>query len=98
MTGPESLFPVITISFCLIGYASCRNTQTGSIYIQQLCTAFEKMWETHDIMSILRTTTRKVAYNYSSSSLKKEMNNQKQIPSTTSTLTRCLRFTKKADT
>ncbi|RWS09253.1 caspase-like protein, partial [Dinothrombium tinctorium] len=75
------------------GYYSWRDTNAGSWFIQSLTeTIDEKLQENPapDFMSILTTTTRKVAYKFKSNNL--IWPGKKQVPCIFSTLTRRIHF------
>ncbi|XP_076277890.1 caspase-1 [Lasioglossum baleicum] len=77
------------------GFFSWRSPTEGTVYVQQLCEVIEEHWQTHDLAEMMTITARLVANEYSSLHHIPQKNEQKQMPSTTSTLTRKILFTKK---
>lgn len=77
------------------GFYSWRNPNEGTVYVQQLCEVIEEHWQTHDLAEMMTITARLVANEYSSSHYIPQKHEQKQMPSTTSTLTRKVLFTNK---
>ncbi|XP_076642964.1 caspase-1 isoform X2 [Halictus rubicundus] len=80
------------------GFYSWRSTTEGTVYVQQLCEVIEEHWQTHDLAEMMTVTARLVANEYKSVHHLPDKHEQKQMPSTTSTLTRKLLFTKKDKT
>ncbi|XP_046587826.1 caspase-1-like isoform X2 [Neodiprion lecontei] len=75
------------------GFFSWRNPEEGTWYIQCLCSVLDQFAETTDLMRMLTITARKVATEFQSyDDMNLQKNEQKQVPSTTSMLTRDLYF------
>ncbi|XP_076240786.1 caspase-1 [Calliopsis andreniformis] len=74
------------------GFFSWRDTEEGTWYIQCLCDVIERNWRKYDLSKMLTITARIIANDYSSSHENPVKNNQKQMPSLTSTLTRDVIF------
>lgn len=87
----EQIF-IIKIFIPFIGYYSFRDTNRGSWYIQTLCKVIKEHWKDCDMLKMLTITLRKVATEYSSQHDKSSLNNKRQMPTFTSTLTRDLYF------
>ncbi|XP_068134814.1 caspase-3-like [Hyperolius riggenbachi] len=66
------------------GYVAWRDKEEGSWFIQTLCEMLEKHWKSYELLQILTCVNNKVAYQYETSTGKKEM------PCIVSTLTKCL--------
>ncbi|XP_046490200.1 caspase-1-like isoform X2 [Neodiprion pinetum] len=80
------------------GFRSRRDPVKGTRYIQCLCSVLDQFAATTDLMSMLTITARKVATEYPNHDSKKpQQNEQKQVPSTKSTLTRALYFKRNND-
>lgn len=73
------------------GYVAIRNTYDGSWLIQELCNQLETN-TTDDLMSILTTTSRKVAIREAANTKLKGMKGVKQIPIIVSSLTKRIYF------
>ncbi|XP_078051904.1 caspase-1-like [Augochlora pura] len=76
-------------------FYSWRNPSEGTFYVQQLCEVIKEYRHTHDLTEMMTITARVVANEYSSSHYIPFKNEQKQMPTITSTLTRKICFTKK---
>lgn len=77
------------------GYISWRQPKSGSWFIQTLCKELNENGKRIDIERLLRNVRQKVAIDYESNTNEPDSSGQKQIPTTTSTLTRMLTFTEK---
>ncbi|KAF5303850.1 hypothetical protein FQR65_LT08107 [Abscondita terminalis] len=78
------------------GYFSWRNTTRGSWFIQALCLELDENSEKYDLLTILTFVKRRVAIDYESNVPNdSKMHLQKQIPCTTSMLTRLVKLSKK---
>lgn len=78
------------------GYYSWRNTTKGSWFMQSLCKEFMTNGKKYDILTLLTFVCQSVAVDYESNTPDNAMmHQQKQIPCTTTMLTRILRFTDK---
>ncbi|XP_053994453.1 caspase-1-like [Hylaeus volcanicus] len=87
-THADFLFAHSTVE----GFFSWRDTECGTWYIQHLCKVIEAHWEDTDLLKMLTITARTVANECSSTHSIPAQNNQKQMPSLTSTLTRDIFF------
>lgn len=75
------------------GFYSWRNTQKGSWFMQSLCHELNQHGRKYDLMTLLTFVTQRVAYDFESNTPDIPlMHQQKQIPCTTTMLTRLLRF------
>ncbi|XP_076618693.1 caspase-1 [Colletes latitarsis] len=90
-THADFLFAYSTVE----GFSSWRDAEYGTWYIQCLCKVIQEYWETTDLLKMLTITARTVANDCTSTHTNPAKNNQKQMPSLTSTLTREVFFTKK---
>ncbi|XP_046616148.1 caspase-1-like [Neodiprion virginianus] len=80
------------------GVSSWRNPEEGTWYIQCLCSVLDEFAETTDLMRMLTITARKVATEFQTrDSMNVQKNEQKQVPSTTTTLTKELYFKRNND-
>lgn len=70
------------------GYGAWRHPTSGSWFIQTLCKELNENGQCCDIERLMTMVRRKVAFDFES-----EVTKHKQIPTTTSTLTRMLTFT-----
>lgn len=78
------------------GFYSWRNTQKGSWFIQSLCHELNQNGRKYDLMVLLTFVTQRVAYDFESNTPDiPMMHQQKQIPCTTSMLTRLVYFNQK---
>lgn len=78
------------------GFYSWRNTTKGSWFMQALCNELEFNGTNDDLLSLLTTVIRRVAFDFESNTPDNaEMHQQKQIPCVTTMLTRKLYFKKK---
>ncbi|XP_078493120.1 caspase-3 [Ciona intestinalis] len=68
-------------------YYAWRSSDKGSIFIQTLCSVFDRYSDEMDLMKILTRVNRVVAFNFESWTQRPDMNHMKQIPSITSQLT-----------
>ncbi|KAL1459017.1 hypothetical protein WDU94_011034 [Cyamophila willieti] len=76
------------------GFYSWRNTQKGSWFIQALCAELQAHAYSKDLLSILTSVVRHVAFDFESNVPDSfEMHAKKQIPCFTSMLTRLVQFT-----
>lgn len=76
------------------GYYSFRNETYGSWFIQSLVTELEKS-ECDDLMTILTSVNRRVAFEYVSNTNNIKYDACKQMPNVLYMLTKTLYFTKK---
>ncbi|XP_052901246.1 caspase-like [Anopheles moucheti] len=78
------------------GFYSWRNTQKGSWFMQSLCHELAQHGRKYDLLTLLTFVTQRVAYDFESNTPDiPMMHQQKQIPCTTTMLTRLLRFGEK---
>ncbi len=82
-------------SLILVGYFAWRNSQTGSWFIQELCTVIRAAQdavasgkEAADVASLLTVVARKVALLYESNTGQRGSHGMKQMVSINSTLMR----------
>ncbi|XP_059489240.1 uncharacterized protein LOC132204635 [Neocloeon triangulifer] len=84
------------ISFSTVpGYYSWRNVNRGSWFMQALCEIFRRSGTTLDLLTLMTLVAQKVAMGFESQSSDPNMHGNKQIPCTTTMLTRMLMFTPK---
>ncbi|XP_065348975.1 caspase-1-like isoform X2 [Cloeon dipterum] len=84
------------ISFSTVpGYYSWRNVNKGSWFMQALCEILRRSGTSLDLLTLMTLVSQKVAVGFESSSSDPTMHGNKQIPSTTTMLTRMLIFTQK---
>ncbi|XP_060832415.1 caspase-1-like [Bombus pascuorum] len=76
---------------CIEGHYSFRTSQ-GSYYIQTLCEVINKHWRNMDLLKMLTITSRKVAFEFEAAHNSPLLNETKQMPTFSSTLTRDLYF------
>ncbi|KAL1518296.1 hypothetical protein ABEB36_001938 [Hypothenemus hampei] len=76
----------------LEGFASWRDTSEGSWFIQSLVKKLQEYHETRDLLSILTTVNRQVAFEFESKSSDEKNNAKKEMCSIVSMLTRQLFF------
>lgn len=79
----------------MTGYVSYRHSTTGAWFIQALCMELDENGKRFDIDRLLRNVRQKVALDSETKSTDPTMDGNKQIPTSTSTLTRMLTFTEK---
>lgn len=78
------------------GYYSWRNTTKGSWFMQSLCAELDENGKKLDILTLLTFVSQRVAYDFESNTPDTPtMHQQKQIPCTTTMLTRILKFNDK---
>lgn len=78
------------------GYYSWRNTTKGSWFMQSLCAELDENGKKFDILTLLTFVSQRVAYDFESNTPDTPtMHQQKQIPCTTTMLTRILKFNDK---
>nr|XP_033338475.1 caspase-1-like [Megalopta genalis] len=77
------------------GFYSWRNPTEGTFYVQQLCEVIKEYRHNHDLTEMMTIIARIVANEYASSHYLPHKDDQKQMPTITSTLTRKILFTKK---
>ncbi|CAO1386026.1 unnamed protein product [Diamesa hyperborea] len=78
------------------GFYSWRNTTRGSWFMQSLCAELNENGKKYDLLTLLTFVSQRVAYDYESNTPDTPtMHQQKQIPCTTTMLTRILRFNDK---
>jgi len=78
------------------GYYSWRNTTHGSWFMQALCRELEVNAFNQDLLTLLTTVSRRVAFDFESNVPDTpHMHRQKQIPCVTTMLTRLVKFTRK---
>lgn len=78
------------------GFYSWRNTTNGSWFMQSLCKELDENGKNYDILTLLTFVCQRVALDFESSTpCQPLMHKQKQIPCTTTMLTRLLRFADK---
>jgi len=79
------------------GFYSWRNTTKGSWFMQSLCAELDENGKKYDLLTLLTFVTQRVAYDFESNTPDTPtMHQQKQIPCTTTMLTRILRFNDKS--
>lgn len=84
-------------SVIILGFYSWRNTTRGSWFMQSLCAELQENGKKYDLLTLLTFVAQRVAYDYESNTPDTPtMHQQKQIPCTTTMLTRLLRFTDKS--
>lgn len=99
--GPSSSYKLPKYADFLIahstmsGYISWRHPTSGSWFIQTLCDELDVHGKSLEIEQLLKIVRHKVAIDCESTTKDERTNGQKQIPTTTSTLTRKLIFTEK---
>uniref|UniRef100_A0A8D8PZ91 Caspase-1 n=2 Tax=Cacopsylla melanoneura TaxID=428564 RepID=A0A8D8PZ91_9HEMI len=98
--GPSDTFRIPSHADFLIAYStipgfySWRNTQKGSWFIQALCAELQLHAYSKNLLSILTSVVRRVAFDFESNVPDSyEMHAKKQIPCFTSMLTRLVQFT-----
>nr|CAD7572128.1 unnamed protein product [Timema californicum] len=75
------------------GYYSWRNPISGSWFIQALCDELKTNGTKRDLLTLLTFVCRRVALDYQSVVPSDyDMDNKKQVPTITSTLTRLVFF------
>ncbi|KAK4872498.1 hypothetical protein RN001_014527 [Aquatica leii] len=79
---------ILIMFSCFDGYLSWRSQQTGSRFIQCLCSELKLRAKKNDLLAILTFLNRKMAIGYK----KKDQDQTKQIGTIVSTLTRLLDF------
>uniref|UniRef100_A0A336K6K2 CSON015591 protein n=1 Tax=Culicoides sonorensis TaxID=179676 RepID=A0A336K6K2_CULSO len=78
------------------GHYSFRNPDTGSFFIQSLCTELDLNGKIDDLLTILTAVSRRVAYEYQSNIPgNPKMHEKKQMPTIVTMLTKILYFTPK---
>ncbi|CAL7952149.1 unnamed protein product [Xylocopa violacea] len=90
-TQADFLFGYSTVD----GFYSFRDKKQGTWYIQTLCNVIDEFWTNTDLLRMLTITSRRVGFEYTSEHKNEIMNNKKQMPTVTTTLTRDLYFTPK---
>ena len=101
--GKENYFKTAALIFILYGinnfficistgFYSWRNPAEGTWYIQCLCSVIDQYASSCDLSKMMTITARKVATEYASFHVDPSHHNQKQVPSTTSMLTREIYF------
>jgi hypothetical protein len=79
------------------GFYSWRNTTKGSWFMQSLCAELDENGKRYDLLTLLTFVSQRVAYDFESNTPDTPtMHQQKQIPCTTTMLTRILRFNDKS--
>lgn len=74
------------------GFYSWRNSNSGSWYMQSLCTILEEYGSKLEMMQILTAVNRRVSYYFESNTNDPEFNGKKQVPCIVSMLTKELYF------
>jgi len=75
------------------GYVSFQNPNTGSWFVQALCSELEANWQRLEMIQMLTRVCRVLAYSYSSyTPSNRATHNLKQVSSVTTTLTKAIRF------
>jgi caspase-like apoptosis-related cysteine protease len=78
------------------GFYSWRNTTKGSWFMQSLCAELDENGKRYDLLTLLTFVSQRVAYDFESNTPDTPtMHQQKQIPCTTTMLTRILKFNDK---
>lgn len=78
------------------GNYSWRNPENGAWFIQALCVEFDLNGKQDDLLTLLTSVSRRVAYEFESNVPGNEkMHAKKQMPSVVSMLTKIMYFTKK---
>lgn len=97
--GPSNTYRIPMHADFLIAYStipgfySWRNTQKGSWFMQALCKELQRSSYTKDLLTILTSVVRSVAFDFESNVPDVyEMHAKKQIPCFTSMLTRLVQF------
>lgn len=84
------------MSFLFVGFYSWRNTTKGSWFMQSLCAELDENGKKYDLLTLLTFVSQRVAFDFESNTPDTPtMHQQKQIPCTTTMLTRILRFNDK---
>lgn len=79
----------------LPGFVSWRDEYSGSWFIQSLCKELNENGKHYDILRLLTTVNRKVAFEYESHTDDPDRNEKKQVPCITYMLTKTLTFNEK---
>ncbi|GAB6023667.1 hypothetical protein CHUAL_008432 [Chamberlinius hualienensis] len=76
------------------GYYSWRSQTNGSFFIQSLCDILMTHYESTDLLNMLLLVNKKIAFEFESLSKDQKMNQKKQIPHISFTLTKKVFFGK----
>ncbi|ODN01038.1 Caspase-1, partial [Orchesella cincta] len=86
----------ILVAFsCPLGHYSWRHPESGSWFIQSVCKVFNHHAYEMDLKTMLTSVSREVAVNYESNTNQYDSDKKKQVPSTSSTLIRNVKFSPK---
>lgn len=92
--NPEINVSLLTCFF--VGYYAWRDPENGSVFIQSLVMLLDKLADKRDLLTVLTFVNRQVAVSFASYEPENpELNNNKQMCTIVSMLTRLLVFSSK---